>query len=103
MKTVAATEMKNRFGRYLDDSRAGPVAIEKNGRTVAVMLSMEEFERLSALEDEYWAGRAREAEKGGYLGVAESAAFVMKRGLANIRGGHQRFTEEVKSSPRRRR
>ena len=94
MKTVAATEMKNRFGRYLDDSRAGPVAIEKNGRTVAVMLSM---------EDEYGAGRAREAEKGGYLGVAESAAFVMKRGLANIRGGHQRFTEEVKSSPRRRR
>lgn len=78
MKTVAATEMKNRFGRYLDDARGGPVAIEKNGRSVAVMISMEEFERLTALEDEYWAARATKAEKEGYLGAQKSMKLLRR-------------------------
>ena len=43
VKTVSATEIKNRLGQYLAHSAVAPVAIEKNGRPVAVLLSFEEY------------------------------------------------------------
>jgi prevent-host-death family protein len=79
MKTVTATEIKNRFGRYLEDSMSEPVVIEKTGRAVAVMISMADYERLAALEDKFWGEMAIEAEKNGYLGLEESLAAVMKK------------------------
>ncbi|MDD9909057.1 MAG: type II toxin-antitoxin system Phd/YefM family antitoxin [Ahrensia sp.] len=45
MKTMNATDAKNRFGELLDSAQAGPVAIQKNGRDVAVVLSKEEYEQ----------------------------------------------------------
>jgi prevent-host-death family protein len=72
MKTLAAKEAKNRFGELLDTSRVGPVAIEKHGRRVAVMLSAEEYDRLEAMEHAYWTERAAKAEAKGYLGPKES-------------------------------
>jgi prevent-host-death family protein len=51
MKRVTATEAKNRFGEILDASLTEPVLIEKNGRGVAVLLSRDEFERLSPTEN----------------------------------------------------
>ena len=48
MKTMAAKEAKNEFGRLIDTARAEHVTIEKHGRPVAVVLSVEEFVRLSA-------------------------------------------------------
>ena len=39
MKTVAAKEAKNRFGKLIDDAQRGPVMIEKNGRPFAVVQS----------------------------------------------------------------
>jgi len=47
MKTLTATEAKNSFGMLLDWARQEPVLIEKQGRQVAVMLSVEEYQRLS--------------------------------------------------------
>ena len=44
MKTVAAKEAKNRFGRLIDDAQRGPVTIEKNGRPFAVVQSYEDFQ-----------------------------------------------------------
>ena len=41
VKTVSATEIKNRFGQYLARAAVEPVAVEKNGRPVAVLLSFE--------------------------------------------------------------
>jgi len=75
MKTTA-TDIKNHFGQYLEESISGPVFIEKTGRPVAVMLSTKEYERLIALEDAYWAQKAIKAEKIGYIGKKESAEFV---------------------------
>ena len=49
MKSLTASEAKNRFGMLLDWARREPVFIEKQGRQVAVMLSLEEYERLSTL------------------------------------------------------
>ena len=47
MKTMSAREAKNRFGLMIDTARAEPVLIEKHGRGVVVVVSVEEYERLS--------------------------------------------------------
>lgn len=73
---ITATEMKNHFGQYLEESISGPVFIEKTGRSVAVMVSVKEYERLTSLEDAYWAQKASKAENSGYIGKKESEAFL---------------------------
>jgi len=47
MKTMSAKDAKNAFGLLLDQARAEPVAVKKHGRAVVVVLSVEEYERLS--------------------------------------------------------
>lgn len=76
MKTLAAKDAKNGFGRLLDTARAEPVTIEKHGRPVAVVVSFEEYERLEAFEDAYWTRRADEAEAEGYIGNEESGKLI---------------------------
>jgi PHD/YefM family antitoxin component YafN of YafNO toxin-antitoxin module len=46
MKTVAATEAKNRFGAILDDAQREPNVIRRQDRDIAVVLSMPDYERL---------------------------------------------------------
>lgn len=46
MKTVAATEAKNRLGAILDEAQREPVVISRQARNIAVVLSMEDYERL---------------------------------------------------------
>ena len=48
MKIMSAREAKNGFGLMIDTARAEPVLIEKHGRGVVVIVSVEEYERLSA-------------------------------------------------------
>jgi len=48
MQSISARDAKNAFGRLIDLARAEPVAIEKYGRSVVVVLAIEEFERLTA-------------------------------------------------------
>ena len=76
MKTLGASEAKNRFGELLDVARREPVQITKKGRNVAVVLSIEEFERLSDLEDELLAFKAEKAQQEGFLGTTESEALL---------------------------
>ncbi len=71
MKTTA-TEIKNHFSEYLEGSLSEPVIIERSGRSIAVMLSMKEYERLMATDDAYWAKKALKAEKAGYIGQKDS-------------------------------
>ncbi|MFO7642726.1 MAG: type II toxin-antitoxin system Phd/YefM family antitoxin, partial [Candidatus Competibacteraceae bacterium] len=54
MLNVAATEVKQRLGQYLESALTEPVVIEKSGRPAVVMLSVVEYERLCALEDAWW-------------------------------------------------
>jgi prevent-host-death family protein len=49
MKTMSAREAKNGFGLMIDTARAEPVLIEKHGRGVVVVVSVEEYGRLSVL------------------------------------------------------
>ncbi len=47
MTTLSAREAKYNFGRLIDLARAAPVVVEKHGRPVVVVLSVEEYERLT--------------------------------------------------------
>ena len=46
MKTVAATEAKNRLGAILDEAQREPIVIRRQARDIAVVLSMADYERL---------------------------------------------------------
>lgn len=46
MKTMNATQAKNQFGQLLDDAQAEPVAIQKNGRDIAVIVSMAQYQTM---------------------------------------------------------
>jgi prevent-host-death family protein len=48
MNYISATDAKNRFGELLDAARKEPVHVQKNGRDVAVVLSPEEYARLTS-------------------------------------------------------
>lgn len=47
MAEMTATDAKNRFGELLEIARQEPVHIQKNGRDVAVMVSAEDYQRLT--------------------------------------------------------
>ncbi|MCE2663126.1 MAG: type II toxin-antitoxin system Phd/YefM family antitoxin [Microcystis sp. M53603_WE2] len=76
MKTLGASEAKNRFGELLDLARREPVQIAKKGRNVAVVLSIEEFERFSELENQLLALQAEKAHQEGFIGTTESEALL---------------------------
>ena len=65
MQTLSEKDAKYGFGRLIglaraEPSRAEPVAVAKHGRTVVVVLAVEEYERLKAAE----AGAAPKAPGG---------------------------------------
>ena len=60
MQALSAIDAKYGFGRLIDLARAEPVAVAKHGRTVVVVLAVEEYERLKAVE----AGAAPKAPGG---------------------------------------
>jgi hypothetical protein len=41
-----------------------------------VLVAFEEYERLTQIEDAYWAEKAARAEADGYVGSKESMAFI---------------------------
>lgn len=64
MKTMSAREAKDGFGLMIDTARAEPVLIQKHGRGVVVVVSVEEYERLSS-------GRTHAGAKDGREPTAE--------------------------------
>ena len=66
MRTVSATEAKQKFAAVLDAAQREPITIRRQNREVAVLLSAEEYERLRALNVE-------EFERFCYI-IAERAA-----------------------------
>lgn len=46
MKTVSATEAKQRFAALLDAAQREPVVVRRQNRDVAVILSAEEYDRI---------------------------------------------------------
>ncbi len=75
---ATATEVKNRFGEFMDRAQREPVTVEKTGRSYVVLISHEEYERLRSVEDAHWAALAGQAEQSGYVG-SEAATQLVKR------------------------
>ena len=48
MKSVAATEAKNRLGAILDEAQREPIVIRRQDRDIAVVMSMADYERLKS-------------------------------------------------------
>lgn len=47
---MSAKDPKNAFGRLVDTARAEPVTVQKHGRGVIVVMSVEEYERLKTVD-----------------------------------------------------
>lgn len=71
MKTTA-TELKNQIGTFIQKAHQEPIIVEKFGKPSVVLISYEDFERFSGLEDFYWASLAHKAINQGYLTPEES-------------------------------
>lgn len=78
MKLYKSTEAKDNFGEVLDNSRKEPVKITRNNKEIAVVVSIEEYNRLIELEDSWFAAKAKEASKKGYIGKTKSEALLEK-------------------------
>ena len=81
MVTVSSKEAKEKFGVLVDTARREPVTVTKHNRPTVVVVSVERYEELEALEDELWAAKARASEKKGYLSAEESEATI--QGILN--------------------
>lgn len=49
MRYVSATEAKQTLSRILDAAQREPVVIQRQNRDIAVLLSVQDYERLTAL------------------------------------------------------
>ncbi len=49
MQYISATEAKQSLSRVLENAQREPIVIQKQKRNVAVMLSMKEYEKLTAI------------------------------------------------------
>lgn len=79
MQKVKATYAKQNFGACIADAAKEPVLVEKSGRPVVVMLSYDEYARLTSLEDAIWVERAKAAAVEGYLSADDTQAFLRRR------------------------
>jgi antitoxin Phd len=52
MKTVSATDAKQRLAALLDAAQREPVLIRRQNRDVAVIMSAEEYERLRGINND---------------------------------------------------
>ena len=84
MQSLSARDAKNSFGKLIDMARAEPVAIEKHGRAVVVVLSIESYELLRSGEGPSTSGggiaRARAATQ-----PEQGTAMTRRTGRPNER------------------
>lgn len=76
---VSASEAKQKFGKIMDAARINPVVIEKSGRESVVVISIERYRELQALEDAYWTAQAEEGIKSGFVGTEKTAQFIKEK------------------------
>ena len=62
MDALSANEAKTQFGDMLLKAQRAPIQINKNGKPVAVVISMEEYESIEALKLRLLQARAVQAK-----------------------------------------
>lgn len=75
MRTIPASEMKQRFGACIEAAQAEPILIERSGRPSVVVVSVAEYRRLQRIEDAHWGALAQQASEEGLLSDEEAAAW----------------------------
>lgn len=63
MKAVTANEAKTQFGDMLLNVQRAPVQINKNGKPVAVMVSMDDYEMMENMKIQMLKERVQRAKK----------------------------------------
>jgi prevent-host-death family protein len=80
---MSARDAKNSFGKLIDIARAEPVAIEKHGRAVVVVLSIEAYERLQFVQETPAEAKPLDSQGSdlstGQVAVSTIAKLVVKR------------------------
>ena len=61
MTAVTATELQTKTGAIIDQAITSPVQVTRNKRSVVVLISTKEYQRLKAMEDTYWGEMANMA------------------------------------------
>jgi prevent-host-death family protein len=73
---MPAAVAKNSFGKLLHQATRHPVGITSHGRTVAFVISPEEYKRFVEFEDLIWRKKAEQAESEGYLSTDDSEKLL---------------------------
>lgn len=76
MRTIPASEMKQRFGACIEAAQVEPILIERSGRPSVVVVSVGEYQRLQRIEEAHWGTLAQQASDEGLLSDEESAAWL---------------------------
>lgn len=63
MQTLSANDAKTQFGDMLMKVQRAPIQINKNGKPVAVVISVEEYENMEALKLRLLQSKATKAKK----------------------------------------
>lgn len=83
MKVTPVTEIKTQFSAYIKACREEPIAITKNGKLIAVLLSIDDEEELERL----------------ILGHSRKFQAILETGKQQIQEGkgisHEEFWEEI--------
>lgn len=93
MRTMSAKEAKNHFGELLMEAQKAPVTIEKNGKPVAVLYSMEWHEAAEDAKREWVRNAIAEGRQ-----AIENGEYVDFASAAEMRA----FFDDVKARGRRR-
>ena len=79
METMNATDAKREFGEVLLKAQKEPVAINKNGKPVAVMVSAADYETLVSLHEEWLKAELQKGMDDIKAGRVSDGKDVMKR------------------------
>lgn len=83
METLSANYAKTQFGDMLLKAQRAPIQINKNGKPVAVVISMEEYESIEALKLRFLQTRAIQAKvdiEGGNIKDGDSFFDALEAG-----------------------
>jgi len=79
MKTMNATDAKREFGEVLLKAQKEPVAINKNGKPVAVVISTADFEDFVSLQEKHLIKELQKGMDDIQAGRISNGEDVMKR------------------------
>ncbi len=79
METMNATDAKREFGEILLKAQKEPVAINKNGKPVAVMISAADYETLVSIKEEWLRAELQKGMDDIKAGRVAEGKDVMKR------------------------